>query len=305
MTTVTPRPPQVIAGRHTADDGLFGPDSVTWRLHSEPSMVLVGILAATTQMLHPRVMRMIDQASSFRDHPESRGRQTGLYVMTITFGDEATARRAGATLRRVHQAVRAIDPATGAEYDAEEPDLLVWVQNTLTYSSLTVFERYVDGGVSAADRDRYIVEQKIAGELLGIDPSVLPSTYAELQDYLDEVLPHLAAIPESLWFRDMMTSRKGAGNGPPARFRDELVGRLVKDEALSMMLPVHRELFGIDLSRGRRLSARIATPLMFKALESKLPTGATIARIREEVDIEAFGAPRRAGKKLGTPSAGH
>lgn len=298
MTTVTPRPPQVLPGRHTADDGLFGPESVTWRLHAEPSMVLVGILAATTQMLHPRVMRMIDQASTFRDQPESRGRQTGLYVITITYGDEATARRAGATLRRVHQAVRATDPATGREYDAEEPDLLLWVHNTLTYSSLTVFDRYAAQPPTPADRDRYIVEQKVAGELLGIDHDAMPSTYAELEAYLDEVLPQLAAIPESLWFRDMMTSRP-SGRRSPAERRDEMIGRLIKDEALSMMVPVHRELFGISLSRGRRTAARIATPLLLKAAASKVPAGGVIAGIREQVDIEAFGAPRRPGRTLG------
>ncbi len=298
MTTVTPRPAQVLAGRHTADDGLFGPGSVTWQLHSEPSMVLVGILAATTQMLHPRVMRMIDQASTFRDQPESRGRQTGLYMMTITFGDEATARRAGATLRRVHQAVRATDPATGSAYDAEEPDLLVWVQNTLTYSALTVFERYAPEKVTPADRDRYIVEQKVAGELLGIDPAALPSTFVELERYLEEVLPQLAAIPESLWFRDMMTSRNGGG-GSAAPRRDQLVGRLVKDEALSMMVPVHRELFGIHIPRGRRLAARVGVPLLLKAAASSVPAGGAITGLREQVDIEAFGAPRRSGRTLG------
>lgn len=303
MTTVTPRPPTVLAGRHTADDGLFGPDSVTWRLHSEPSMVLVGILAATTQMLHPRVMRMIDQASSFREHPEARGRQTGLYMMTITFGDEATARRAGATLRKVHQAVRAVDPATGEAYDAEEPDLLLWVQNTLTYSALTVFQRYAPDAVSPVDRDRYIVEQQVAGELLGIDPATMPDTVAELERYLDDVLPQLAAIPESLWFRDMMTSRTGGG-GSAAERRDAMIGRVVKDEALSMMVPVHRELFGIHLSRGRRAAARIATPLMLKAATSKVPTGGVIAGLREQVDVEAFGAPRREGRTLGG-SGGH
>ena len=300
MTTVTPRPSSVDAGRHTADDGLFGPDSVTWQLHSEPSMALVGILAATTQMLHPRVMRMIDQASSFREHPEVRGRQTGLYMMTITFGDTATAQRAGATLRRIHRAVRATAPATGRSYDAEEPDLLIWVQNTLTYSALTVFGRYARAKVTPVARDRYIVEQKIAGELLGIDPSALPSTYAELQAYLDGILPQLARIPESLWFRDMMISRRSASS-PAARRRDELVGRLVKDEALSMMVPVHRELFGIDLPRWRRTTGRILTPLLLKAAESEVPTGAAIATIRQQVDVEAFGSPRRRG----APSAGH
>ena len=292
MPLVSPRPPQVIAGRHTTDDGLFGPDSVTWQLHSEPVMSLVGILAATTQMLHPRVMRMIDQASSFRDQPGERGRQTGLYLLTITFGDTATAQRAGAILRRVHQSVRATDPATGLQYNAEEPDLLLWVQNTLTYSALSAFARYAPEKLTPAARERYVQEQKIAGELLGIDPATMPSSSAELTAYLDDVLPHLATIPESLWFRDMMTSRRAEGDRTPLG-PEAVVTRLVMDEALSMMHPVHRELFGIHIPAWRRVAGRVATPLMFKAAASKVPTGSAIASLREQIDIEAFGAPRR------------
>jgi uncharacterized protein (DUF2236 family) len=309
MTTVTPRPAQIV-GRHTADDGLFGPSSITWQLHAEPSMALVGIAAATTQMLHPRVMRMIDQASAFRAHPESRGYQTYLYMMTITYGDVAAAQRAGATLRRIHQAVKATDAATGHVYNAEEPDLLIWVQNTLTYCSLSVFSDYAPKKITPATRDQYVVEQKIAGELIGMDPADLPSSYAELEEYIDRMLPQLATIPEALWFRDMMTSRPekaeasgggttgsagaagAAGAQKKQKLSERVVGRMLKDEALMHMVPVHRELFGVQFSPWRRFTARVGTSLMMKAVDSKMPTGAAVAKIREMVDVEAFGSAR-------------
>ena len=39
------------------DDGLFGPGSVTWRVHLEPVLWVGGFRALLLQSLHPRVMR--------------------------------------------------------------------------------------------------------------------------------------------------------------------------------------------------------------------------------------------------------
>ena len=60
-TPVSPRPNRIKFSGHTADDGLFGPDSVTWRISALPQMGLAAHGAATLQMLHPMVMHMIDQ----------------------------------------------------------------------------------------------------------------------------------------------------------------------------------------------------------------------------------------------------
>ncbi|WP_022887074.1 oxygenase MpaB family protein [Glaciibacter superstes] len=292
--TITERPAHITAGRHTADDGLFGPASVTWKVHSDPAMMLVGILAATTQMLHPRVMRMIDQASAFRTNPESRARQTGLYMQTITFADAESARNAGATLRRIHQAVKAVDPETGSTYNAEVPELLLWVQNSLTWAGLRAFKQYGAGKLTDAERDTYVAEQKIAGELLSLDPAVLPSTVGELDAYMAAMLPTLHAIPESVWFRDMMTSRTSVTpkDGKKPRRIDLFIGRMMNDAALERMLPEHRELFGIDIPRRRFWIGKVGARLLLALVRSQVPTGKTIAQMREQVDLQVFGGRR-------------
>src|SRR5919107_1774630 len=38
---------------HAEDVGLFGPTSVTWRLHAEPVMGIAGLRALLLQALHP------------------------------------------------------------------------------------------------------------------------------------------------------------------------------------------------------------------------------------------------------------
>jgi hypothetical protein len=52
-TPVTGRPDRIKFSGHTADDGLFGPDSVTWRISALPQMGLAAHGAATLQMLNP------------------------------------------------------------------------------------------------------------------------------------------------------------------------------------------------------------------------------------------------------------
>ncbi len=75
MTTI--RPEHIDAGPHTADDGLFGLDSVTWSAWAHPVGQAIGGATAMRQMLYPPVMYMIGPASSFQQIPESRARRTG------------------------------------------------------------------------------------------------------------------------------------------------------------------------------------------------------------------------------------
>src|SRR5215212_8038731 len=100
--TVTPRPdaakPLVPA---PSDDGLFGPDSITWKLTTAPAVTVAISTAVLVQMLHPRVMWMINQASSFWQYPERRGQLTAQYGITTAYGDTAAAEHAGATLRSI------------------------------------------------------------------------------------------------------------------------------------------------------------------------------------------------------------
>ncbi|MDQ6938035.1 MAG: DUF2236 domain-containing protein, partial [Actinomycetota bacterium] len=85
-----------------ADRGLFGPDSVTWRIHGDPAMALAGFRALLLQAVHPLVMAGFDANSGYRDDPWGRLQRTGEWVATVTFGTTEQAESAGARLRRIH-----------------------------------------------------------------------------------------------------------------------------------------------------------------------------------------------------------
>ena len=65
--------------------GYFSPDSITWRVHSDPSMVVGGIRALLEQALHPEAMSGVASHSNFREDAWGRLQRTGDYVGTLTF----------------------------------------------------------------------------------------------------------------------------------------------------------------------------------------------------------------------------
>ena len=114
-----------------ADPGLYGPDSVTWRVHADPSMALAGLRALLLQAVHPLAMSGVAQHSDFREDPWGRLFRTAEYVGVTTFGTTEHARRAGAKVRGIHRRLGGIEPESGIGYRVNDPELLRWVQGRM------------------------------------------------------------------------------------------------------------------------------------------------------------------------------
>ena len=69
----------------TPDLGLYSPESVVWKVHSDPSMVVGGIRALLQQALHPVAMDGVAKNSNFREDAWGRLQRTGDYVSTLSF----------------------------------------------------------------------------------------------------------------------------------------------------------------------------------------------------------------------------
>jgi uncharacterized protein (DUF2236 family) len=113
-----------------ADDGFFGPASVTWRTSNDLSAPVAGLRALMMQALHPLAMAGVDQHSDWRTDPVGRLAATSAYLATVSFGDRAAAEHAAARVRRIHEHVRGTDAVTGRPYTATDPALLLWVRAT-------------------------------------------------------------------------------------------------------------------------------------------------------------------------------
>jgi uncharacterized protein (DUF2236 family) len=177
-----------------ADEGLFGPGSVTWRVNTDPGWPIMSLRALMVQALHPLAMAGVDQHSDWRRDPVGRMAATSTYVTTITFGERAAAERAAARVRRIHEHVRGVDPVTGGRYEASDPGLLLWVHAILVDSGLAT-TRLFGTPLSAEDADRYVAEMVVAAELVGVPPSLVPATVDQLQRYVSSVRPELRCTP--------------------------------------------------------------------------------------------------------------
>jgi len=173
------------------DAGLFGPDSVTWRVHADPTMWIAGLRALLLQAVHPAAMAGVLQHSDFRADPWGRLLRTADYVGVVTFGSTEEVEQIGRRVRGLHATVRGSDDATGVSYRASDPELLRWVHCCEVESFLTTFQR-AGGGLSAAEVDAYYDEQTRAAAVVGLDPALVPASAAEMSAYFERMRPELA-----------------------------------------------------------------------------------------------------------------
>jgi uncharacterized protein (DUF2236 family) len=163
-------------------DGLFGPDTVTWRVHSEPILWVAGLRALLLQAVHPAALSGVLVHSDFRADPWGRLLRTAEYVGTVSFGTRAEVEAVSSKVRGLHSKVAGADPKTGVRYRADDPHLLTWVHCCEVDSFLQVTRR-AGLALTAAEADRYVAEQVQAAELLGCRRGVVPASVGELEAY--------------------------------------------------------------------------------------------------------------------------
>src|SRR3954463_8086564 len=139
------------------DPGLFGPDSVTWRVQSDPIMWVAGLRALLLQAVHPAAMAGGIDHSGFRADPGGRLTRTADYVGTVAFGSSDEVAAAGARVRGVHAKIRGIDAPSGRTYPARDQPPLGWVHCCDVESFLTVYQR-AGGGLTPTEVDTFYAE---------------------------------------------------------------------------------------------------------------------------------------------------
>jgi len=169
----------------SADLGYFGPHSVTWRIHGEPVSMVGGLRALLLQALHPGAMTLLYASSNFQDDPWARLQRTVGYVATVSFAPRASADRAAARVRAVHD-----------ELGVTDPEQLAWVHLCLVDSFLTA-ARASGVRFSHADADRYVEEQAIAARLVAVPDELVPHTQHELAAAIEAMRPALRGTREA------------------------------------------------------------------------------------------------------------
>jgi uncharacterized protein (DUF2236 family) len=223
--------------------GLFGPESVSWRIDRELVVLAGGSCALLLQAAHPSVAAGVAQHSTYATDPFGRLMRTLDSSFAVVFG---TRSEAEATLRRVnaiHAAVRG-RRADGAAYSAFDPDALLWVHATLVDTAVRVYERFVMP-LTVEDRQRYHEESARVGIALGIPADVMPDTLVELRAWMDGMV-------DSGRVRVTPDARRIAGTVLyPTRFPPRLAWDAAHLVSVTTLRPEIRHQYGIGWSPAR------------------------------------------------------
>jgi uncharacterized protein (DUF2236 family) len=183
-------------------DALFPPGSVVRRVHGDvTSMMVGGIAALLTQMLHPKALAGVWDHSDVHSDMLGRLRRTARFIATTTYAERELALAAVAKVNAIHQHIAGTLP-DGTEYRATDPWLLAWVHVAGAINFLGGWRRYGEPGMSAADQDRYFAESGEIARLLDADP--VPRTRAEAERLIERFRPELSADARTRAFRDLV-----------------------------------------------------------------------------------------------------
>ncbi|RPD88118.1 oxygenase MpaB family protein [Luteimonas sp. 100069] len=175
--------------RPPGDPGLFGPDTVTWRVHADfPGMLAGGLGALLLQALHPRALAGVWDHSDFRADLVGRLRRTTAFVAGTTYAGTAESQRLIARVASIHTHVRGTT-ADGIAYAADDPDLLTWVHVSEAYAFLQGFRAYAGMSLPPGAEDRYYQESSRVAEALGARD--VPRSAAAVTAYFAKVRPEL------------------------------------------------------------------------------------------------------------------
>jgi uncharacterized protein (DUF2236 family) len=186
----------------TPDPGLFGPDTVTWQVMHEPLLILGGGRALLMQAANPLVAQGAIDFSAYAADPFGRLMRTIRWVTMVTYGTRAEAVEASRVVDRLHVRVTGTLPdehATrrqhpGTAYTALDGELLRWVHASFVDTMLVTHDAVV-GGLTTADRDRFVREWDAVAELMRVPRRLLWRNHHELRSYVDRQVARGVALP--------------------------------------------------------------------------------------------------------------
>jgi uncharacterized protein (DUF2236 family) len=203
----------------------FAPDAVIRRVGAEGVLLLGGGRALLLQLAHPSVAAGVAEHSDFEDDPFTRLRGTLEASYTIVFGSDEAADDVATRVRRIHDHVTGQDHETGNAYQANDPDLLCWVNATLVDTAVQVYTS-VMGPLSEDEKEAYYQDSTFVAEILGCPRDAQPPDWASFRRYWREMIATLEVSDTARHLaRSILRSAPGArfitiGMLPPA-IRDQ------------------------------------------------------------------------------------
>jgi uncharacterized protein (DUF2236 family) len=232
------------------DAGLFGPESVSWRVLREGSVVVGGLRGLLMHAAHPLVVAGARQTGMYERDPWRRLERTLRQTFTVVFGTRLEAEQAAKRIDDVHGAIKGIDEVTGQRYDARDPELLLWVHACLV-SSFLEMERRTLGKLDRAGRQRFHEEQMLTVEPLRLPRELVPPTVEDLDAYIGKVV-----ASGVLRRTDDAMAVAALVRNPPDQVPRRWLWRLISFLSFHTLPPALRELYGVRHGPHHELALR-------------------------------------------------
>jgi uncharacterized protein (DUF2236 family) len=253
------------------DHGLFGPESVTWKIAKEAVLNIGGARAVLMQLAHPLVATGVSTYSSYMRDPIGRAERTFMLGQMLTFGSLTTVKQASRFINRLHTHVHGSLPAEAGvyaehtPYKARDPELLLWVLATLIDTILLIYPMFV-GPLTPEEQEQYYQESKTLARLLGLTAEHMPKTVEDLRRYVHDMVysNRLAATPQARQLVQQVLFPP-----IPPIFRPFLHLNLQMTCAL-LPQPV-RDIYGLEWGPKRQQIFEIST-VSLRTIISRLPT---------------------------------
>lgn len=252
-------PSRTLSDAPRADDGYYGPESVSWRVFSDPSTMLGAKNAVFLQMLEPGMMTHFERVSLTSDGPDemaARFDRTSAYLRDAIFADKAHADAAAAHVDRLHDHASWTNPETGEVVSAKQPEWQRWTWWTYIWSALRGFQEF-GPGLSEADANQAVRESHFGARQLHV-PGPYFETFEEVDQYIrDELNMKSLTIFAALAGHSL---RHPDVKGPIAGW----VTRQVINGILSLLPESARLFYAVEdrsmkeLARGARFTKRVA-----------------------------------------------
>jgi uncharacterized protein (DUF2236 family) len=206
--------------------GIFGPDSLTWRVDREAAVFLGAGRALLLQLAHPWVAAAISEHSRTFADPIGRFHRTFNITFTMVFGTLDQALAAARRLHRRHAAVTGILPSTagrfeaGSAYSANEVSALRWVHATLVDTALLTHDLVLPA-LTNSEREQYWAEARLYAALFGVRQADLPSDWTSFTAYTEAMSRSdtLAISPAARNIAEQIFSGSATGLRVPKWYR--------------------------------------------------------------------------------------
>jgi uncharacterized protein (DUF2236 family) len=224
------------------DPGLLAPGSVARRVNGETALLLGGGRALLLQIAHPLVAAGVVDHSNFEVDPFERLWRTLDATLRVSFGDAEQSRRAAERITAIHRSVTG--ERGGEQYEALDPELLLWVHATLVDSAIVTYERFV-GRFGPGARARYYAEMRPEALALHVPEQALPRTYEEFCAYFARATDSLRVSDEARGLaHDILY--------PPVSATLRPVAAVMRQATVGMLPDNVRREYGLAWSAARR-----------------------------------------------------